>query len=424
MAENEISDYFETDLSNVDISGITVQENVMKPSNVNNAFRALQGALKRWFKTSLFRLRDSTDQTKLVAFDASGLTTATTRTYVFPNKNGTFALTLDAIMPSFSLAASVAGSALTIALKGADGADPSASNVVNIPFRNVSLTDGTISTLAVSAATSLVISSGSTMGFTSATAGRLWIVGFNDGGTFRIGAINCLSGFNVYPLSGNGIGSSTAEGGAGAADSAWVFYTGTAVASKAYTILGYLDWASGLATAGTWASGPTTINVFRPGNKLPGDTVQQSYGTYTPNGDVTATFPFDDTKPQVGEGTQLIVTGALTPSGAANVWRARFSAQVTPVAAVSDIAIAAIFSTNPGADAIVTTYTRPLSASSNAAGTMAMECQWLPGTVSAQTVQVRTGSTAGSSFRFNGNSSGRLFGGSMAATLVVEEIMS
>lgn len=325
---------------------------------------------------------------------------------------------------NLGLAASVAGNALTIALKGADGNDPSATNPVYIPFRNVTAATGTPSVLTVTAATSLVISSGSTMGFTSAIAGRLWIVGFNDGGTFRLGAINCLSGLNVYPLLGGMLASSTAEGGAGAADSAWVFYTGTAVTSKAYTILGYMDWASGLATAGTWASGPTTIKLFMQGDKGPGDTVQQSYGTYTPNGDVTATFPFDDTKPQVGEGTQLIVTSALTPTGAANVWRARFSAQMTPVAAVSDIAIAAIFSTNPGADAIATSYTRPGSASSNAAATLEVIGQWLPGTVSAQTVQVRVGSTAGSSFRFNGNSTGRLFGGSMAATFVVEEIMA
>lgn len=88
MAENEISDYFEVDESNVDIAGITVQENVMKPSNVNNAFRALQGALKRFFRTNLFRLRDSADQTKLVAFDASPLTTATTRTFAFPDYPG------------------------------------------------------------------------------------------------------------------------------------------------------------------------------------------------------------------------------------------------------------------------------------------------------------------------------------------------
>lgn len=92
MAENEISDYLETDNDNTDIAGISVQENVMRPPAVNNAFRALQGALKRWFKSSLFRLRDSTDQTKLLAFGLSGITPATTRTLTVPDKNGTIAL--------------------------------------------------------------------------------------------------------------------------------------------------------------------------------------------------------------------------------------------------------------------------------------------------------------------------------------------
>lgn len=92
MPQNEISDYNETDASNVDITGIDVQENVMRPPAVNNAFRALQGALKRWFKASLFRLRDGTDQTKLLAFDLSGITTATTRTLTMPDASGTIAL--------------------------------------------------------------------------------------------------------------------------------------------------------------------------------------------------------------------------------------------------------------------------------------------------------------------------------------------
>jgi hypothetical protein len=47
MAENEITDYLEADNSNIDIAGISVQENVMRPPAVNNAFRALQGALAR-----------------------------------------------------------------------------------------------------------------------------------------------------------------------------------------------------------------------------------------------------------------------------------------------------------------------------------------------------------------------------------------
>lgn len=105
MPQNEISDYNETDASNVDITGIDVQENVMRPPAVNNAFRALQGALKRWFKASLFRLRDGTDQTKLLAFDLSGITTATTRTLTVPDESAVIqtrvATTVNNTIPRF-----------------------------------------------------------------------------------------------------------------------------------------------------------------------------------------------------------------------------------------------------------------------------------------------------------------------------------
>jgi hypothetical protein len=93
---------------------------------------------------------------------------------------------------------------------------------------------------------------------TANDAFKVYLVLFDDAGTIRLGAINpMLSG----TLSSSPIASSTAEGGAGAADSARVFYTGTAVTSKAYVILGYADYPSGLATAGTWNVSPTTIQL-------------------------------------------------------------------------------------------------------------------------------------------------------------------
>lgn len=65
---------------------------------------------------------------------------------------------------NLGLAVSAASSALTIALKGADGNDPSSTNPVLIPYRNVTPATGTPSFLKVEAASSLVISSGSTLG--------------------------------------------------------------------------------------------------------------------------------------------------------------------------------------------------------------------------------------------------------------------
>jgi hypothetical protein len=59
--------------------------------NANNALTlSSTGGLS--FFDSEFRIIDNTDTTKVAAFDASGITTATTRTYTLPNASGTLAL--------------------------------------------------------------------------------------------------------------------------------------------------------------------------------------------------------------------------------------------------------------------------------------------------------------------------------------------
>lgn len=155
---------------------------------------------------------------------------------------------------NLSLVASVGSSALTVAIKGQDGNDPSATNPVYVSFRSVTLTSGANAQLALTAATSIVVSSGSTLGSTSAVATTYALAVFNDAGTARLGIINPVA----MPLV-DGIASSTAEGGAGAADSAGVWYTGTAATSKAYTIVGFITATE--ATAGTWATAPSTVQV-------------------------------------------------------------------------------------------------------------------------------------------------------------------
>lgn len=190
------------------------------------------------------------------------------------------------VLPSFglvnhSLAVSANAGALTISLKDAAGSDPSATSPVIGNFRNVTGATGSWTQRKVTAANSLTISSGSTLGVTSSTAFRIWVVLFDDGGTMRLGAINCNTGSGILPLPEQ-IASSTAEGGAGAADSAGVIYTGTAVSSKAYLIVGNVEWNTTGLTAGTW----TTTNVnyvqaFGAGMKRPGDVVQAVRGTTT-----------------------------------------------------------------------------------------------------------------------------------------------
>ncbi len=206
-----------------------------------------------------------------------------------------------------------AGNAATFALKTLAGTDPSATDPVLIAFRNATVGTGNYVYRTVTSALSLVISSGSTMGFSNSVPARLWFALFDDAGTIRIGAINCVSGTNIYPLGQMPIASSTAEGGVGGADSAQVFYTGTAVTSKAYAILAYASYESGLATAGSWASAPTRIQLFGAGVPLPGATVQSVHANTTTNG-------------TIGGGTFAALTSgltaAITPTSAVNIIQA------------------------------------------------------------------------------------------------------
>jgi hypothetical protein len=91
------------------------------------------------------------------------------------------------------------------------------------------------------------------------------------------------------------------------ATSAGVFYTpnDTTVTSKAHRILGHL--ASGLATAGTYATAPTKVQLFGPGVKKPGAIVQTAYASNT--GSTTAT-----TNTPVQSGTTKTITPTNTIS--------------------------------------------------------------------------------------------------------------
>jgi hypothetical protein len=234
-----------------------------------------------------------------------------------------------------SFAISASAGALTIALKDAAGNDATAATPIALSFRNPSLiaSPNVPSVLEVAAAGSVVVPSTSSCGFSSATAGRLWITGWNDGGTFRLGVFNACDGVNVFALPESGVASSLQVVAAG--NSAGVHYTaGAAVTAKAFRILGYVDWtSSGVATAGTW----TTTNLysivtFGPGIKKPGDIVQYFSKLSGATDSTGASIPFDTTIPQIGEGKQFVAQ-AMIPSSAANILDIDVAAQISGSAA-------------------------------------------------------------------------------------------
>jgi hypothetical protein len=88
----------------------------------------------------------------------------------------------------------------------------------------------------------------------SATQSRIVVLALDNAGTVELAVVN-ISGGN--DLTETGLISTTAEGGAGAADSASVVYSTTARTNVAYRVVGYIE--STQATAGTWATTPSTI---------------------------------------------------------------------------------------------------------------------------------------------------------------------
>lgn len=141
-----------------------------------------------------------------------------------------------------SISASVGSNALTIS-----------ASYLSLDFRSTTLGSGTVTTVS-GTPSNLVISSGSTLGTISAQISRIIILAINNSGTIELAAVNIAGGNN---LSETELISTTAEGGAGGADSANVIYSTTARTNVAYRVIGYVE--STQTTAGTWATAPSTI---------------------------------------------------------------------------------------------------------------------------------------------------------------------
>lgn len=212
-----------------------------------------------------------------------------------------------AYIHNLTLVASVASNALTIAVKTAAGADPAGD--ISVAFRSDTEASGSYDTLSLSGALSLTLSSGSTMGFANGTPGRLWVVLFNDAASPRLGVINCWTSATrgIYPLAVHPIASSTAEGGAGAADAAATFYSAVAVNNKPYVVLGYVEWGSGLAAAGAWAAAPTRVKLFGADVPLPGSRINTKVTVHASTVTTTSTAF-----------TSTGITATIAPTSAAN----------------------------------------------------------------------------------------------------------
>lgn len=153
---------------------------------------------------------------------------------------------------NLGIAATVGSSAMTIAIKTDSGSDASGTDRVSVGFRNATSATGQFTSVDITGALSTVISSGSTAGQSNGVAAYIYVYLINNSGTAEIAWSRSL-------YDEGSVVSTTAEGGAGAADSAATIYSTTARSNVPLRLVGRL--LNTQTTAGTWATAPSEISL-------------------------------------------------------------------------------------------------------------------------------------------------------------------
>ena len=311
----------------------------------------------------------------------------------------------------------MAASACTIAIKTDAGNDPSAGEPVKMYVRSATATTGAMSLVSITAATSVVIPSTALMGTTSAVASRIYVGALNNAGTIELYAIMTLSGTSLYLPPEQALLTTTIMNTA--SDNAQIPYSTTARSAVAHRILGYFE--STQATAGTWATAASVVQQMGDGVKRTGDMVQRLLTVTLSMATGSGTIPYDDTIPQITEGTEFL-TQAITPSSALNVLAIVATLSISNAGA-NDLCCIAIFQ-DATANALVAEYRRSGQNTIQGETDTTVRYNMLAGTASSTTFRLRLGSENGSIMTLNGKQGARKFGGVLPSLIEIGEIVT
>lgn len=197
--------------------------------------------------------------------------------------------------------------------------------------------------------------------------------------------------------------------------------TGAITASAARTSLGLVIGTDVLAPSGSGAS-LTALNASNISTgtlaaaRLPaGSIVQVATSTTGALATGTTTIPFDDTIPQITEGTEFM-TLAITPSSATNTLIIQVTLQIA--FSGSDWTTVALFKDST-ANALATTTS---NINSGFGLPQTFNYKMTAGTTSSTTFRVRAGAGSAGTITVNGTASARRFGGVMASTMTIYEV--
>jgi hypothetical protein len=158
-------------------------------------------------------------------------------------------------LQNLAFTTSVGSSALTIALQTQLAATPSALDVIYLGMRSATATTGNFNLRSVTAATTLTVPSGATLGTSNGVGAHLYLYALDNAGTIALGIINGV-------LDEGNLQTSVAI--TSGATSAGVLYSTSALSNVPVRLIGHILITE--TTAGTWATNATQLDVL-PFNK-------------------------------------------------------------------------------------------------------------------------------------------------------------
>ena len=309
---------------------------------------------------------------------------------------------------NLSIAATVGSKALTVAVKGEDGNDCSASNVHTAVFRSATLTDGKPVPRTLQAASSIVLPSGGTLGFTANEAGRIYVWEIDNAGTVEPALSRTA---DIFPESN--LVSTTAIGAD--SDSASVMYSTTARTNVACRCIGYIEITTG-ATPGEWDNAPTKIQVMGPGVKRTGDVVQSAYISTGTTATLATRITADDSTPQITEGDEVLAL-SMTPTSALNRLDFVHIGMYAPNAAAAMVAALFVAGT---ANALGVSWA---IANAGLVHCIVLKHRQTAGVTTSLAFSIRAGGS-GQTIYLNSNSAVGYFGGSLKTMFEITEVFA
>jgi hypothetical protein len=365
--------------------------------------------------TANFRIVYASNLTQVLLPQCSAIAPNTTRNWHAIDED--FVLGQGYEFPNLTGSASVSASALTIRLRDKRANDISNTSLSQIKYRNSTQSSGTYNLRQQSSALSMVISNGSTLGTQSAIAARIYF------GTADSAGGNVMFAYNPYnatdgtlrPLDESKLYSSTAEGGAGAADSAQVLYSTAAFTDCQIRVIGYLEITQ--ATAGAWVTGHTKCHMLQIGDPRTGTVIQDPIVNFTAVNSSTVITSASSNSVTSTQGTSLI-GATITPTWPGNL---------LDVQAVMQLANN---TTDPFVAALHTTQNTSAIAAVKGGFNVANECRGyglaariVAGTTLAMTITGRAGPVVAATLALNGDTTAAaLFNGAANSYIRIREI--